>query len=44
MPTISDPWLFFNNPSLFFNNPSLLWGGIVLLVLIACLVGPSRLN
>ena len=37
MPTISDPWLFFNNPSLF-------WGGIVLLVLLACLLGPSRLS
>ena len=37
MPTINDPWLFF-------NNPSLLWGGIVLLVLIACMVGPSRLR
>ena len=34
MPTISDPWLFFNNPSLLFNNPSLLWCGIVLLVLL----------
>ena len=44
MPTINDPWLFFNNPSLFFNNPSLFWGGIVLLVLIACMVGPSRLR
>jgi len=44
MPTISDPWLFFNNPSLFFNNPSLFWGGIVLLVFLACLLGPSRLS